>query len=132
MAKRPLGPNTTTGIPSAIDPATDRLDARLDSQSINAQTGTSYTLALSDGDKLVTLDNSSAITLTVPPNSSVAFPVGDCVDIAALGTGAVTVVGGSGVTVNGTPGLKLRARYSGATLRKLGTDTWIIFGDLSA
>jgi hypothetical protein len=99
-------------------------------QALNAQTGTSYTLVLTDHTKLVTLSNASAITLTVPPNSSVAFAVGSVIDLAQIGAGRVTVAQGSGVTINATPGLKLRAQYSGATLRKRATDTWLLFGDL--
>ncbi len=101
-------------------------------QALNAQTGTSYTLVLTDHTKLITLSNASAITLTVPPNSSVAFAIGSVIDLAQIGAGQVTVAQGSGVTVNSTPGLKIRAQYSGATLRKTGTDTWLLFGDLTA
>lgn len=100
-------------------------------QSTNAQTGTTYTLVLTDEGKLVTLSNASAITMTVPPNSSVAFDIGTYIDLAQIGAGQVTVAPGSGVTVNATPGLKFRARYAGATLRKTGTDTWLMFGDLT-
>lgn len=102
-----------------------------DAQSINAQTGTSYTLALADAGKLVTLSNAGAITLTIPPNSSVAFAVGRAVDIAQMGAGGVTVAPGSGVTLRATPGLKCRAQYSGATAIKIATDEWLIVGDLS-
>lgn len=101
-------------------------------QALNAQTGTSYTLVLADHTKLITLSNASAITLTVPPNSSVAFAIGSVIDLAQIGAGQVTVAQGSGVTVNATPGLKFRAQYAGATLRKIGTDSWLLFGDLSA
>lgn len=105
---------------------------RLPSIPINAQTGTSYTLALSDAGYLVTLNNAAAITLTVPLNSAVAFPTGTTIDLAQLGAGQVTVVATSGATVNATPGLKLAAQYSGATLTKLGTDTWLLVGALAA
>lgn len=98
---------------------------------VNAQTGTSYTLVLADQGKFVTLTNASPITLTVPPNSSVAFPVGAQVDVAVLGAGMVTVTPGSGVTVNGTPSLVTRAQYSAVTLIKLATDTWLAVGDLA-
>jgi co-chaperonin GroES (HSP10) len=102
-------------------------------QSENVQTGTTYTLALSDLGKLVTLDNGSAITLTVPTNASVAFPVGSRVDIVQLGAGQVTVAGASGVTVNSRLGdLKLFAQYSGASLWYQGSDVWLLVGDLSA
>jgi hypothetical protein len=100
--------------------------------TLNAQTGTSYTLQLTDLAKLVTLDNAAAITLTVPLESSVAFAIGDRIDLLQKGTGQVTVVGAGGVTVNSTPGLKLRARWSSATLIKLDTNTWVLIGDLQA
>ena len=100
--------------------------------TLNAQTGTSYTLQLTDLAKLVTLDNAGAITLTVPLESSVAFTIGDRIDILQKGTGQVTVAGAVGVTVNSTPGLKLRARWSSATLIKLDTNTWVLIGDLQA
>lgn len=100
--------------------------------TINAQTGTTYTLVLGDAADLITLSNSSAITLTVPPNSSVAFPVCSQVSLAQIGAGQVTVAGDTGVTVNATPGLKLRAQYSAATLIKTGTDSWLLVGDLSS
>jgi hypothetical protein len=99
--------------------------------SINAQTGTTYTPVLGDNGKLVTLNNSSAITLTVPTDVSVAYATGAQINLAQIGVGQVTVVGDSGVTVNGTPGLKLRAQYSGATLVKTGSDSWLLLGDLA-
>jgi hypothetical protein len=97
--------------------------------TLNAQTGTTYTLVLADRDKLVTLSNASAITLTVPLNSSVAFATGAQVNIQQIGAGQVTVAGASGVTVNGT-GTKTRAQWSAATLLKTATDTWTLIGDI--
>jgi hypothetical protein len=97
----------------------------------NAQTGTTYTLVLADQSKMVTLTNAAAITVTVPTNAAVAYPVGTCIDIAQYGAGQVTVAAAGGVTVNGTPGLKLRAQYSGATLWKRATDVWLLMGDLA-
>ena len=98
----------------------------------NAQTGTTYTLALTDNGKLVEVSNASAITVTVPANSSVAFPVGAQVNLLQTGAGQITVAGAGGVTVNATPGLKLREQWSSATLIKRATDTWVLVGDLSA
>jgi len=117
-------------------------------RSINAQTGETYTtvladagklvtlsnssaIILADAGKLVTLSNSSAITLTIPPNSSVAYSVGTKLDFIQIGAGQVTVAGGSGVTVNSTPTLKLRAQHSGASCIKIATDTWQLVGDLA-
>ena len=98
---------------------------------INAQTGTSYTLVLADVGKLITLSNAAAITLTVPPNSSAAFPTGTQITITQTGAGQVTVAEGSGVTVNSADAaLGLRAQYSTATLIKTATDTWLLIGDI--
>jgi len=100
--------------------------------AINAQTGTTYTLVLGDQCQLVTLDNASAVTVTIPPNSSVAYPTGTKIDLLAKGAGQVTVAAGSGVTVNSAQSLKLRAQWSAASAIKLATDTWVLVGDLQA
>ena len=98
--------------------------------TLNAQTGTTYTLVLADNGKLVTLDNAASITVTVPLNSSVAFATGAIVNLQQIGAGQVTVAGASGVTLNGT-GTKTRAQWSAASLVKTGTDTWTLIGDIA-
>ena len=97
----------------------------------SAQTA-SYTLALTDNSDLVEISNASANNLTVPLNSSVPFPIGSQINILQTGAGQTTIVATGGVTINSTPGLKLRAQWSAATLIKRGTDTWVAVGDLSA
>jgi hypothetical protein len=97
----------------------------------NTQTA-SYTAVIADKDKLVEMNNASANNFTVPPNSSVAFEVGAQIRILQIGAGQTTVVAGAGVTINSTPGLKLRAQWSSATLIKRATDTWVLIGDLAA
>ena len=93
----------------------------------------SYTLsALTERDDLIEMDSVSATTLTIPLNSAVAFPVGTSIDILQTNTGQVTIAGDAGVTVNATPGLKLRTRWSSCTLFKRATNTWVVYGDLSA
>jgi phage-related tail fiber protein len=99
--------------------------------STNAQTA-SYTLVLADKNKLVEMSVASGNTLTVPPNSSVAFPVGSQIRVLQTNTGQCTLTAGAGVTINGTPGLKLRTQWASATLIKRATDTWVAVGDLSA
>lgn len=101
-------------------------------KTINAQTGTAYTLVLADAGKFVTMTNAAASTLTVPPNSSVAFPTGTFIEGAQLGAGQVTITAGAGVTVNATPGLKVAAQYGTFGLLKIATDTWLAFGRLAA
>jgi hypothetical protein len=99
----------------------------------NQQTGTTYTLVLADAsNKIVELSNTSAITVTVPLNSSVAYPVGSQIMLLQTNSGQVTVTGAGGVTVNSNPGLKLRAQWSSATLIKRATDTWVLVGDTTA
>jgi cytoskeletal protein CcmA (bactofilin family) len=93
----------------------------------------SYTLSnLNERDTIVEISKSSATTLTIPTNSSVAYPVGTTIDIIQTGTGQVTIAGAGGVTVNATPGLKLRTQWSSATLLKRAENTWLVYGDLTA
>jgi hypothetical protein len=99
--------------------------------STSAQTA-SYTLVLGDKNKIVEMSVATANTLTVPPNSSVAYAVGSQINILQTGAGQTTVTAGAGVTVNGAPGLKLRTQWSYATLIKRATDTWVLVGDISA
>jgi hypothetical protein len=94
---------------------------------INAQTGTTYTLVLTDQDKMVTLNNSSAITLTVP---AAVFSAGQYVNIQAIGAGQVTVQGDGTSTVTGT-GTKLRIQYSAATILCTASNTFQLIGDLA-
>lgn len=106
-------------------------------QSINAQTGTTYTLVLADAanpHKLVTLDNGAAITVTLPSDASVAIPVGSFVEFMTLGGGQVTVVAGAGVNPLQVSGLtaKSRAQYSRFGAQKVAANTWSVFGDLAA
>jgi len=95
-----------------------------------SRTTTSYTPVLTDTGTILTINNSSPITVTIPPNSSVGFEIGAKIDIVQTGTGQVTVQGGSGVTVNSTPSLSLRAQYSAASCIKTDTDIWVLVGDL--
>ena len=99
--------------------------------AINAQTGTTYTFVLSDGDDYVTLTNAAAITVTVPPNSSVAYPIGTTIDCEQSGAGTVTFAEGSGVTINSLGSDKVSAgQYGVFTLIKKATDTWTLTGTL--
>lgn len=101
--------------------------------AINAQTGTSYTTVLADDGKLITCDNGSAITLTIPPNSSVAYGIGTQINVMQLGAGQVTLTAGAGVTFRsaGTK-VKTNAQYAVATCVKIATDTWVLVGNLAA
>lgn len=101
--------------------------------AINAQTGTTYTTVLADDGKLITCDNASAIALTIPPNSSVAYGIGTQINIMQLGAGQVTITAGAGVTLRSAGSkLKTNAQYAVATCCKIATDTWVVVGNLSA
>lgn len=108
------------------------LNAAFNAMTINSQTGTTYTLVSTDAGGIVTMNNASASSLTVPPNSSVAFAVGTVVTIIQLGAGTVTVAAGSGVTVRSKDSnLAMDAQYTAVGLYKIGTDEWVAIGDLA-
>jgi hypothetical protein len=122
---------STEVIVNADVSATAAIDlGKLADISTNAQTA-SYTLVLADKNKLVEMNVASGNTLTVPPNTDVAFPVGSQIRVLQTNTGQCTLTAGAGVTINGTPGLKLRTQWASATLIKRATDTWVAVGDLS-
>jgi len=99
---------------------------------INAQTGTTYTFVLADAGKMVTSSNGSAQTLTVPPNSSVAYATGTQIIVQAIGSGTATLAEGSGVTINSKDSNKdIDGQYAAATLIKTATDTWSLIGALA-
>jgi hypothetical protein len=106
--------------------------AELDNLTLNAQVGTTYTLVLTDAHKLITLNNASAITLTVPTNSSVAFDIGDQVNLVQLGAGQVTI-SGAGVTFRSEGSkLKTKGQYALVTLIKIDTNEWLVLGNTAA
>ena len=118
------------GVTSAIQTQIDTKSAKL--ITTNRQTA-SYTLVIGDADKLVETNVATANNLTIPLNSSVAFATGTQILLAQYGAGQTTVVATSGVTIRSSGGkLKLTAQYSGATLIKIGSDDWYLFGDISA
>ena len=104
--------------------------------TVNAQTGTSYTPVLGDSvNTLITLSNVSAITLTIPPNSSVAYPVGTILNFVNINTGTATFAAGAGVTIvsNGATSAApaFRTRYSSAACIQTSANSWLVIGDIS-
>ena len=108
------------------------LTTKLDKLVTFDQEVASYELVLANADQIVEMNVGSANNLTVPLNSSQAFPIGTQITILQTGSGQTTIVPAVGVTINSTPGLKLRAQWSSALLIKRGTDSWVAIGDLSA
>lgn len=115
--------------------ATQSIDFAPSTLNISTPTFTTniYTAVLSDKDKWLELSNgSNAGTFTVPTDASQAFPYGSQINLIQTGAGQITIAGASGVTVNGTPGLKFRAQWSSVTLIKRGLNLWVAIGDLTA
>lgn len=130
--------NTLTGLvtASSTDTLTNKTltDPKIN-LAINAQTGTTYTFVLADNGRFVTASNASAITVTIPPNSSVAYATGAQINIIQKGAGQVTFAQGAGVTIRSTGATatapKLRAQYSSATAVYEGSDVWYVIGDIA-
>ena len=96
-------------------------------------TGTSYTPSISDAGKAIVCSNSSSITLTLPPESTTNFVIGQTFVLIQKGTGVVTVVAGSGVTLHSKSSyVKTAGQYSEARLIKTASNEWLLSGDLSA
>ena len=99
--------------------------------SFNAQTGTTYTLAIGDVSKLVTTSNASPVTVTIPPD---VFSAGHQINIQSIGVGQTTISGGS-VTITSTGATatapKLRARYSAATIICTASNVFTVLGDIA-
>ena len=92
----------------------------------------SYTLVLGDAQGVVEMNVASANTLTIPPNSSVAYPVGTSILVVQTGAGQTTITAGAGVTINSYLGLKIIGQWAGCTLVKRATNTWVAVGGLVA
>jgi hypothetical protein len=100
--------------------------------TLNAQTGTTYTLVAADSGKLVTLANGSPITLTLPPS---VFAVGEQINIAQTGAGQVTFAQGAGVTINSTGAAptapKIAKQFGAATAICTASNTFLVIGGLA-
>ena len=129
--------STGTGVQWTSSASSLTLTAPILTMSINAQTGTTYTPIASDAGSLITLNNASAISVTIPTNASVGYAIGSQLNfawitgagqptISAVNSGTTTIIS-TGATSNSP---KLRAVNSTATAIKLATDTWLIMGDI--
>jgi hypothetical protein len=97
------------------------------SPTVNAQTGTAYTLVASDCGNTVTLNNAAAITLSVP-----VLSIGCEVDIIQLGAGQVTVANSGLMVVENAFNLKkTRAQYSLVTVKIITATLAILGGDIN-
>ncbi len=116
------GGGTSGTVELALDPDLSTLE----------DTTTARTLALTDAGQLIRMNNAGATTVTVPPNSSVAFGVGAQVIVAAKGAGTVTIAAGAGVTLRSKDSnLAIDGQYATASCVKIATDEWLVFGALA-
>jgi hypothetical protein len=111
---------------------------------VNSQSGNSYTLVLGDAGQTIETTGAGTgtparVTITVPTNASVAFPVGTVIQFCQIGAGQIGL-GGAGGSGEGSAGsitfqpplpMRTRAQYSTIGIRKRATDTWLVFGDLA-
>jgi hypothetical protein len=97
----------------------------------------SYTAILANNSQVVTMNNASANTFSIPTNASVAFPIGTQINVLQIGAGQTTIQavtsGTTSILSTGATAAapKLRARYSMATCIKAATDTWYVVGDIA-
>lgn len=106
----------------------------INSQTCNAQSGTTYTFVLGDANNCVTMANAAANTITIPTNATVAFPVGTTETVIQTGAGATTLQGaGSPVTLQSakfgsstSQTYAFAAEYSCVSVQKTATDTWFV------
>ena len=138
--KAPLASPTFTGTVTlsasgiAFTDGTQTLEG-VPSRTPIIQKTASYTLsALTERDDLIEMSSASAVTLSIPTDATLNFPIGTSIDVLQTGAGQVTIaaVTPGTTTVNATPGLKLRTTWSSATLFKRAANTWVVFGDLTA
>jgi len=99
--------------------------------NVNNITGTAYTFVNTDPGRLLLFSNAALLPLTLPPDNDVTIPIGSFIDVIQMGAGQIQFQGGLGVTVSGTPGLKTRTQYSGASVIKVAANRWVIIGDLA-
>jgi hypothetical protein len=120
---------TDSGLSGGVTSGTAVLRLKLE---FDAETGTTYTLVAGNLNQLVTLNNASAITLTVPPS---VFSAGDVINIAQIGAGKVTLAEGAGVTITSTGATadapELRAQYSAASIICTAADAFLVVGDIA-
>jgi len=137
-AKAPSASPTFTGtvaLPAASSVTLDgtalstTLATKADNNSvINVMSG-AHTIVVADVNNIREMSGGGVITI---PADNSFWPVGAVVDVIQTGSSQVTVAAGSGVTVNATPGLKIRAQWSSATILKRAANTFVVMGDLSA
>lgn len=144
-AKAALASPAFTGTPTAPTAAAGTSTTQLATTAFVAATlvatvtmkTASHTLVLADAGTILEMNSASAQVFTIPPNSSVPFPIGTTVELVRLGAGTVTITPGAGVTLPnsvegaGTSSRTITSQYTSASLYKRATDTWVLSGSIS-
>jgi hypothetical protein len=106
--------------------------AEIVTKNINTYSSALNDLVLADANKIIKVDNNSANDLRIPTNTSQPFPIGTEIIVIQYGTGQTTVAPTATVTMRSSGGKnKLSAQYAQATLIKIGTNEWVLFGDIT-
>lgn len=124
------GTRAALGLGSAAVLASTAFEPAGAYSAINIYTA-NQVLALADQGALVRMNVAGANTLTIPPVSSVAWPARARIDWNQKGAGQITFTAGAGVTIETSNGLKSRAQASGGSLAYMGSDTWLLTGDIT-
>jgi len=134
----PLGSSTPAALADTATAGTSTEAARADHAhavpipAINSTALTSYTPALTDANDCVRFTASTAVAVTAPADSAVAFAVGTQLLLLQSGTGQITVSAGAGATLQSSGGkTKSAAQHSLLTLLKIAANTWVLGGDIT-
>jgi hypothetical protein len=122
-----------SGIAITVNDAGDTITiATTNVVTTSTKTTATYTFVLADSGTMVEGNSASAQTFTVPPNSSVAYPVGTAMMVRQYGAGQVTIAPGAGVTLRSRgAALKTAGQYAELALTKRAIDEWVITGDVT-
>ena len=113
------------------------IDTQFAGLTVNAQTGTSYTAVKADGlNAIVTMDNASANTFSIPTDATYAFPTGTTLLVYQKGAGVTTIQAASSgtttvVSAGAAAGSPVLARYKSAACIKIAANSWIVVGAIA-
>jgi len=119
----------TTNGSGTLSWATDATGGGASYSAVRTQSGTSYTLVLGDAGDYIQTTSTTAVTITVPPQSSVTWAADTEIYFEQNNTGQITIAAGSGVTINSSETLKSFARYSVIALKRVAENVWTLTGE---
>jgi len=121
----------TAGTGITVTNAAGSITVASTSTTLNNQTGTTYQIVLVDSGKMVTCTNAAAITVTIPPNATTAFPIGTSIGFFQGGAGQITLSGAVPPTLKSADNAYTTTKlYSACGITKIDTDVWMVYGDV--